>query len=93
MRSARRNIVGCCVLFTRASVGRKWGHDRRASSHLHARSVGFYYPLRSLAIGPAASVGALLWNVAPALPFYVAALVGLAGTAVVMLTVDERHAG
>jgi MFS family permease len=64
-----------------------------AQPHLRARSVGLYYLVRSLAVAPAALVGALLWKVAPALPFYVAALVGLAGTAVFMLTVDERHAG
>jgi MFS family permease len=64
-----------------------------AQPHLRARSVGLYYLVRSLAIAPAASIGALLWKVAPALPFYVAAGVGLVGTVVFALTVDERHVG
>ena len=64
-----------------------------AQPHLRARSVGLYYLVRSLAIAPAASVGAVLWKIAPALPFYVAAAVGLVGTAVFALTVDEQHPG
>jgi MFS family permease len=63
-----------------------------AQPHLRARSVGLYYFVRTVAIAPSASVGALLWKVAPALPFYVAAGVGLVGTAVFALTVDEGHA-
>jgi MFS family permease len=63
-----------------------------AQPHLRARSVGLYYLIRSLAIAPAASIGALLWRVSPALPFYVAAVIGLVGTAVFVVTVDERHA-
>ena len=60
---------------------------------LRARSVGLYYIVRSLAIAPAAFVGGVLWKIAPALPFHVAAAVGLAGTALFALTVDEQHAG
>jgi MFS family permease len=63
-----------------------------AQPHLRARSVGLYYLVRSVAIAPAASIGALLWRGSPALPFYVAAGVGLVGTAVFALTVDERDA-
>ena len=57
-----------------------------------ARAVGFCYLVRSLAIAPAATVGGLLWKITPTLPFALAALVGLAGTAVFALTVDERYA-
>lgn len=64
-----------------------------ALPHLRARSVGLYYLVRSAAITPAALVGGLLWTVAPALPFLVAGAIGLAGTAVFVLTVDEEHAG
>jgi MFS family permease len=60
---------------------------------LRARSIGLYYLVRSVAIAPAAFVGGLLWEVAPALPFHVAAAIGLVGTAAFALTVDERHAG
>ena len=62
-----------------------------AQPHLRARSVGLYYLIRSLAIAPAASVGALLWKADPALPFYVATGIGVVGTVVFALTVDERQ--
>ncbi|MFN2566957.1 MAG: MFS transporter [Gemmatimonadaceae bacterium] len=61
--------------------------------HLRARSVGLYYLVRSLAIAPAAFVGGLLWKLSPAIPFYAAAAIGLIGTVVFAVTVDERHAG
>jgi hypothetical protein len=35
----------------------------------------------------------LLWRVSPAIPFYVAAAVGVVGTVVFAVTVDERDAG
>jgi len=55
--------------------------------------VGLYYLLRSLAITPAALVGGLLWTITPALPFLAAGAIGLVGTVVFLLTVDEAHAG
>lgn len=58
-----------------------------ARPSLRARSVGLYYLIRSLAITPAAFVGGLLWKVAPTLPFYVAAGIGLLGTAAFAVTV------
>ena len=64
-----------------------------AQPHLRARSVGLYYLIRSLAIAPAASIGALLWKVDPTLPFYAATGIGLVGTVVFALTVDERQSG
>jgi MFS family permease len=59
---------------------------------LRARSVGLYYLIRSLTIAPAALIGALLWEVTPALPFWMAGLIGLAGTVVFAMTVEERYA-
>lgn len=56
---------------------------------LRARSIGLYYLIRSLAIAPAAFVGGLLWKVAPALPFHVAAGIGLVGTAAFAFSVEE----
>src|SRR5438309_4920540 len=47
-----------------------------AQPSLRARSVGIYYLVRSLTIAPAAFVGGLLWNVTPALPFWVAGAIG-----------------
>jgi MFS family permease len=59
-----------------------------AMPHLRARSVGLYYLVRSLAVAPAATVGAALWDVTPAAPFLAAAAVGLAGTIVFVATVN-----
>ena len=64
-----------------------------AEPHLRARSVGLYYLLRSLAITPAAFTGSLLWQIRPSLPFLAAGVVGLVGTVLFVLTVDEEHAG
>lgn len=60
---------------------------------LRARTVGLYYLGRSLAIAPAAFIGGLLWRVSPALPFYVAAAIGLLGTLAFVRTVDADNAG
>ena len=64
-----------------------------AQPHLRARSVGLYYLLRSLAITPAAFIGSLLWQVRPSLPFLAAGAMGLVGTMLFVVTVDEEHAG
>jgi MFS family permease len=60
---------------------------------IRARSVGLYYLIRCVAIAPAATAGGLLWKTAPALPFVLAGGIGLIGTALFALTVEERHAG
>src|SRR5215510_1117635 len=39
---------------------------------LRARSIGLYYLIRSVAITPAAVIGGLLWELTPALPFWMA---------------------
>jgi hypothetical protein len=57
------------------------------------RGVGLYYLVRSLAIAPAATIGGALWLLAPRVPFIVAGAVGLAGTALFALTVEEEYAG
>ena len=64
-----------------------------AQPHLRARSVGLYYLIRSVAIAPAAFIGGMLWQLAPSIPFVVAASLGLVGTLVFVATVDERNAG
>lgn len=48
--------------------------------HLRGRSVGLYYLVRSPAIVPAGVMGAMLWQIDPAVPFLRAAAVGLLGT-------------
>src|SRR5437899_2871684 len=60
---------------------------------VRARSIGLYYLIRSLAIAPAAFVGGLLWQLSPALPFWVAGAIGLFGVLVFAGTVEERYAG
>lgn len=59
---------------------------------LRARSIGLYYLVRSCAIAPAAFTGGFLWTLSPSLPFLGAGAVGLAGTVLFALTVEERYA-
>ena len=63
-----------------------------AQDHVRARSVGLYYLVRSLSITPAAAVGGLLWSIAPQVPFVVAGAIGLVGTFVFAMTVEEKYA-
>ena len=63
-----------------------------AREDLRARSVGLYYLIRSLSITPAAAIGGLLWQISPQVPFVVAGVIGLVGTIVFTLTVEERYA-
>ncbi|HXH70262.1 MAG TPA: MFS transporter [Pyrinomonadaceae bacterium] len=63
-----------------------------AEPHLRARSVGLYYLVRSLSITPAAVLGGLLWKIAPQTPFVTARVIGLIGTIVFAVTVEERYA-
>ena len=63
-----------------------------AQENVRARSVGLYYLVRSLSITPAAAIGGLLWSIAPSVPFIVAAVIGVAGTLVFAVTVEEQYA-
>ena len=63
-----------------------------AQDNVRARSVGLYYLIRSLSITPAAAIGGLLWSFAPQLPFIVAGIIGLIGTIVFAITVEEKYA-
>jgi hypothetical protein len=63
-----------------------------AQENLRARTVGLYYLVRSLTITPAAAFGGLLWKLSPQLPFITAGIIGLVGTIVFVLTVEERYA-
>ncbi len=63
-----------------------------AQENVRARSVGLYYLVRSLSITPAAAIGGLLWKITPQVPFIVAGIIGLIGTLVFALTVEERYA-
>lgn len=59
---------------------------------LRARTVGLYYLVRSLIITPAAATGGLLWKFAPQTPFVLAFFIGIAGTVIFALTVEEKYA-
>jgi len=63
-----------------------------AHDNIRARSVGLYYLVRSLSITPAAAIGGLLWQIAPQVPFVTAGVIGLIGTIVFVMTVEERYA-
>jgi MFS family permease len=58
---------------------------------VRARGVGLYYLIRSVAIAPAATIGGFLWKSAPTLPFLMAGAIGVLGTILFTLTVEERH--
>jgi MFS family permease len=60
-----------------------------AQPQLRARTVGLYYLMRSLTITPAATIGGLLWAIAPEAPFITAGIIGLIGVAVFAATVEE----
>ena len=63
-----------------------------AQEGVRARAVGLYYLVRSLSITPAAAIGGLLWKISPEVPFVVAGVIGLVGTVVFALTVEEQYA-
>jgi hypothetical protein len=63
-----------------------------AQDNVRARSVGLYYLVRSLSITPAAAIGGLLWSIAPEVPFIIAGVIGVIGTIVFALTVEEKYA-
>ena len=61
-----------------------------AQQQLRARTVGLYYLVRSLSITPASLIGGLLWKVRPETPFVTAGIIGLVGTLLFALTVEEQ---
>ena len=64
-----------------------------AEQHVRARTVGLYYLVRSLSITPASAIGGLLWRIRPEIPFVVAGFIGVAGTLLFAVSVEEEHAG
>jgi MFS family permease len=63
-----------------------------AQPQLRARTVGLYYLVRSLSITPASVIGGLLWKTRPETPFVTAGIIGLFGTLLFALSVEEQHA-
>jgi MFS family permease len=64
-----------------------------AGQQFRGRTVGLYYLVRSLSITPASAIGGLLWKVRPEIPFVIAGLIGVAGTLLFAVSVEEQHAG
>ena len=64
-----------------------------AEPQTRARTVGLYYLVRSLSVTPASAIGGLLWGISPRIPFFAAGLVGIAGTLIFAVTVNEEFAG
>jgi len=64
-----------------------------AERQLRARTVGLYYLVRSLSITPASAIGGLLWKMRPEVPFVAAGIIGLVGTLLFAVSVEEQHAG
>jgi hypothetical protein len=62
-----------------------------AEQQFRARTVGLYYLVRSLSITPASAIGGLLWRVRPEIPFVTAGLIGIAGTLLFAVSVEEQH--
>ena len=63
-----------------------------AQQQMRARTVGLYYLVRSLSITPASVIGGLLWRVRPETPFVTAGIIGVLGTILFALTVEEQGA-
>ena len=63
-----------------------------AGQQLRGRTVGLYYLVRNLSITPASAIGGLLWKVRPEIPFVIAGLIGVAGTLLFAVSVEEQHA-
>jgi hypothetical protein len=60
-----------------------------AQQQLRARTIGLYYLVRSLSIAPASFIGGLLWKVRPETTFVTAGIIGLVGTVLLAVTVEE----
>ena len=62
-----------------------------AEAQVRARTVGLYYLVRSLSITPASAIGGLLWRVRPEAPFVIAGMIGMIGTMLFAISVEEQH--
>jgi MFS family permease len=56
------------------------------------KTVGLYYSIRGFIVAGAAAVGGALWTIRPSLTFYVAAVLGVAGTLWAAWTLPSRPA-
>lgn len=92
-----RGFVGLILAFVIGGM-REIGEPSRkamivdfAEAQVRARTVGLYYLVRSLLITPASAIGGLLWRVRPEVPFVTAGMIGLIGTLLFAVTVEEQY--
>jgi MFS family permease len=93
LASGMAGLVGAFIIGGLREIGepsRKAMIVDFALPEFRGRVVGLYYLARSISIAPSAFAGGLLWNVMPAVPFFVAAAVGVVGTLVFAVTVNEQ---
>jgi MFS family permease len=60
-----------------------------ADPQTRARTVGLYYLVRSFSITPASAIGGFLWKLRPQIPFFAAGVIGIIGTLLFAVTVEE----
>jgi MFS family permease len=63
-----------------------------ASAGARGKTVGLYYAIRGFSVAGAAAVGGALWTIRPALTFYAAFALGIAGTLWALVTLPARPA-
>jgi MFS family permease len=63
-----------------------------SAAGVRGKTVGLYYAIRGFSVAGAAAVGGALWTIRPALTFYAAFVLGLAGTLWAVATLPARPA-
>ncbi len=63
-----------------------------AARGARGKTVGLYYSIRGFIVAGAAAVGGALWTIRPSLTFYVATILGVAGTLWAALALPSRPA-
>jgi len=62
-----------------------------ATPGVEGKTVGLYYGIRGFAVAGAAAIGGALWTIHPNLTFFVAAILGVAGTAWAAIALPSRR--
>jgi hypothetical protein len=59
-------------------------------SEVRGRMIGTYYMIRDLVVATGAVAGAMLWKFGPRVNFSAAAILGVAGTLVYLMTIPRK---